>query len=73
MVSSPSRHESPRLTVFGAAAMSDSFRMFTALAIGLIAFYWIFVVVVRVQFGIELPDPADLLPASWRHALPRGL
>jgi hypothetical protein len=53
--------------------MSDSFRMFAALAIGLIAFYWIFVVVVRAQFGIELPDPADLLPATWRHALPRGL
>ena len=53
--------------------MSDSFRMFAALAIGVIAFYWIFVVVVRAQFGIELPDPADLLPASWRHVLPRGL
>ena len=53
--------------------MSDSFRMFSALAIGLIIFYWVFVIVVRSTLGIELPDPVDLLPVAWRQALPRGL
>jgi hypothetical protein len=53
--------------------MSDSIRMFLALAMGVIAFYWIFVVAVRAIFGIDLPDPADLLPSELRHALPRGL
>jgi hypothetical protein len=52
--------------------MSDSFRMFSALAIGLIIFYWIFAIAVRSALGIELPDPIDLLPAAWRQALPPG-
>ncbi|HYC25860.1 MAG TPA: hypothetical protein VEC58_07475 [Roseiarcus sp.] len=53
--------------------MSDSFRMFAALAIGLVVFYWVFVIAVRSIMGIDLPDPVDLLPAGWRHALPRSL
>jgi hypothetical protein len=33
-------------------------------AIALIALYWGLVVVMR-SFGVDLPDPANLLPYSW--------
>jgi hypothetical protein len=34
-------------------------------AVALIAIYWGLVIVMR-SFGTELPDPANLLPYSWR-------
>jgi hypothetical protein len=46
--------------------MSDSVRLIVTSAIGLLGLYWLFVVVARSAFGIELPDPADALPHEWR-------
>jgi hypothetical protein len=53
--------------------MSDSVRVIVASAIGLLGAYWLFVVIARSAFGIELPDPADALPQEWRAHIPRTL
>jgi hypothetical protein len=45
-------------------------RSIVGLIIGLFGLYWFAVVVVRSAFGIDLPNPADLLPREWRGYLP---
>jgi hypothetical protein len=51
--------------------MSDSLKLIVLSSIGLIGVYWLFVVILRSAFGIELPDPADQLPYEWRSHIPR--
>jgi hypothetical protein len=48
----------------------DSVRLIIASAIGLLGVYWLFVVIARSAFGIELPDPVDVLPQEWRAHFP---
>lgn len=50
--------------------MSAFLRTIGGIAIGLILIYWLFVLLARAMLGVELPDPAGLLPARWRGFLP---
>jgi hypothetical protein len=68
-----SLRESFKREPLGAVAMSDSIRLFGGLAIGVIFLYWAFVVVARLSFGFDLPDPVNVLPVVLREALPRWL
>jgi hypothetical protein len=54
----------------GAAAVEDTFRTIAGASIGVLMIYWLFVVILRSEFGVHLPDPVDALPAGWRSALP---
>jgi hypothetical protein len=40
-------------------------------AILLVVGYWVFVVLIRMFIGTELPDPTELLPYRWRDLFPR--
>jgi hypothetical protein len=53
--------------------MSNVVRMALGLSIGLLGVYWVFVAVSRSILGVELPDPAALLPDSVRYYLPRSI
>jgi hypothetical protein len=53
--------------------MTSPVRLIINSAIGLLGLYWAFVVIARSAFGIELPDPADILPYAWRGHVPRTL
>ena len=39
--------------------------------ISLLVMYGITVLVFRFAFGVELPNPIDYLPDSWREHIPR--
>jgi hypothetical protein len=58
---------------FEGRQMSDSLKLTIVIAIGFIGVYWLFVMILRSAFGIELPDPADQLPYEWRSHIPRTL
>ena len=44
----------------------DTLRLTSGLAFALFLIYWLFETVARAQFGLDLPNPAALLPAGWR-------
>ena len=45
-------------------------RMTIGLAVGLLLFYWLFVIAARSMLHVDLPDPADLFPADLRRLVP---
>jgi hypothetical protein len=51
--------------------MFGSLKMVVVSAFAFVAVYWLFVVIMRSTFGVELPDPADQLPYAWRSHIPR--
>jgi len=53
--------------------MAAFLRTTSGIAVGLIVLYWLFVLLARHMLGVELPDPAGLLPSGWRDHLPRWL
>jgi hypothetical protein len=53
--------------------MVSYLRLIIISGIGLIALYWLAVIVARSTIGVEMPDPTDLLPQSWRGHIPRRL
>ena len=38
----------------------------------LLLIYGLAVIILRAAFGIELPNPVDWLPDSWREYIPRS-
>jgi hypothetical protein len=42
-------------------------------AISLLVIYGITMLVFRFAFGVELPNPIDWLPESWREHIPRTM
>jgi hypothetical protein len=53
--------------------MTNVLWLVLGLSIGLLGLYWAFVAVSRSVFGVELPDPAGLLPDGVRYYPPRSI